>query len=487
MFFKFITTFSLLFFVQSAYCQNISVPNGDIKAFIQAIQKANEFKTPVTIHLAKNGTYTFPTAFGKADYGNENQGMIALPAIAKERQISIQGNGATLKKQGTANFRLFFTEQKSNLTLNNLNIEGFKTDFQGGAIFMGYNAILTVRQSTFTNNQSTSNTEGGGGAVYCKSLSTMTFENCNFKGNSAKNNAGAINCLLSDLTLTNCKFIENKVIATTGNTQGGAIYIDGARGDKGKINITLCKFEKNEAGTIGGAIYAFPYNSNVMTIDQCEFYENKAKGIQNDKGLGGALGYGSGIYNKGTQDFSGSSNATQLIIKNSSFYNNTSIKHGGAMYLGKGTSKIENCTIAYNKAATSENKDGLGGGISFGEHEADLSNCTIAYNQAGHTGGALFGGKSIDLKACIIAHNTANNSGNKWNMHFNCGSNYQDKGNNLEFPDNIAKNTKNVTCVKNILLKDPLLGSLTYQNGGKVKTFQLKAGSPAITKSIGSK
>ena len=75
---------------------------------------------------------------------------------------------------------------------------------------------------------------------------SITFENIVFKNGKVSDNGGAILNTHSQTSLTfiNCKFEDNNV-----GYYGGAVYSDG------ELNFNHCEFYKNFAGVDGGAIY----------------------------------------------------------------------------------------------------------------------------------------------------------------------------------------------------------------------------------------
>lgn len=112
------------------------------------------------------------------------------------------------------------------------------------------------------------NTAAEGGAIYNVVNSGVTLFQCNFKGNSATGNGGAIyNNSFSPsraCEIINCAYSGN----STGGS-GGAIY------NKAKVTITNTSFAGNEATTSGGAIYNSTSNLNIANTI---IWGNKAAG-----------------------------------------------------------------------------------------------------------------------------------------------------------------------------------------------------------------
>ncbi len=205
--------------------------------------------------------------------------------------------------------------------------------------------------------------EVNGGAAY---VSSSSFENCNFKNNSAFNGgaiygakASVVNCTFTSnfaeewggaiygSSTRDCIFISNNA------NEGGAIYAEG----KTSIN---CIF-KNNSATNGGAGYK-------INASDCLFYANYA--TEN----GGAICGG--------------------VVLSSNLTNNHAKKEGGAVY----DSGVADCLFEYNSAAN-------GGAMS----KIMAVNSTFNHNTA-DVGGAVSNAKvSTDSR---FANNTVNDTSN---------------------------------------------------------------------------
>jgi predicted outer membrane repeat protein len=161
---------------------------------------------------------------------------------------------------GSNSKRIFNVTGKVQLSVKNLTLANGLTADQGAAINNPNGGTLTITNTQFTNNSSTKPGEFGGGAIYSGPMGSVSVSNSTFDGNKGSI-GGAIRILNSNLTVTNSTFKNNKAVdATLGN--GGAIYIDGANGDNGKINITGSTFTTNSATAYGGALFNNIYNNN---------------------------------------------------------------------------------------------------------------------------------------------------------------------------------------------------------------------------------
>ena len=221
-------------------------------------------------------------------------------------------------------------------------------------------------------------------------------------------------------------------------------------------------------------------------------------------GYPGGLGWGAGIYNKGTLSVTAStitensisvdcryscraegggiynSAGAKLTISDSTVAGNTVLAHnhsvesvalayGGGIY-NAGTMVMTNSTVAQNAAQHIGVGFGMGGGIWNGG-SATISNSTISGNSA--LGGlAVQGGdiftyptNPVTLQNSIVANSSSGR---------NCVATITSKGYNLS-----SDNTCNFNGPGDRNNTDPLLGTFGY-NGGPTQTFPLLPGSPAI-------
>lgn len=414
--------------------------------------------------------------------------ILANTLIDGGNLITLSGGGIT---------RIFSTNSAIQFTVKNLTIANGFTNNEGGGIFNG-RGILTVSNCKFNNNISNQPGEHGGGAILSYPTGKVIVDRSTFTGNKASL-GGAIRILNSDLTVTNSTFIGNSAVdRNIGN--GGAIYIDGANGDNGKIILRNSTFTNNSATSYGGAFFNNIYNNNQTIVDSSTFSGNRVGGGSNGQGgaiwsTGDPAGPG-GIWlnpvnnttltvtnttitgNTASQQGGGiwlARHPVGINITNTTLFNNTATNsNGGAIALGgDGRLNITNSTISGNRVAGAFS---LGGGMMIASGQANITNSTIAGNYAAFQGGGIVGGRRITLANTIIANNRADNGGNNWNIKHNCFDQMNDGGNNIQFP---AKNPGDYDCTAGIRTANPLLGPLG-SNGGLTQTMQLLTGSPAI-------
>ncbi len=204
----------------------INVAAGDSAGLVSAITAANNngFSND-TICLAANSTYTF------ASGPYSNNGSNALPII-NNSIITILGNGATITRSGSAQFRFFTVGGLGALHLNGVRI----TNGRMTSSFNIAGAILNFSELTIANSELNSNVSDFGGGIYN----------------------------LGDLTIT------DSVLAGNSAYQGGAVYAD--NNGNSAISLLRTNFRQNVADG-GGAIYV-DVNSGTLTLGGSCFIGN---------------------------------------------------------------------------------------------------------------------------------------------------------------------------------------------------------------------
>lgn len=365
--------------------------------------------------------------------------------------ITLDGQDAT---------RLIYTLSGRNLTLTVQNIalnngyatgdsENERAQNQGGAIYSGYNNTLTVQNVTFTGNraQTRGHQYHGGGAIAIDTTSVVTVSDSTFIDNSAPN-GGAINNLLSRLTITRSLFRDNHATrADPGG--GGAIY-----NDAGKLTIRDSHILDNVSANLGGGIFSWAHNVNGS-------YSGKTV-IKNTVLDGNSARHGGGLWKGG---------AYVLELVNSSVTNNTAT-NGGAGLSGTGPGKnfaITNSTIAYNATTPA----GTAGGIFSSGNTSTIKNSTIAFNTIpGDTVGAAIHG-SATVTNTVFLGNTGG-----WNGIWACEGNIVNSGNNIQHPGDTCGGIPTRHAKLELTLQ-PALNTLAF---GQTQTLAPQLDSPAVNK-----
>jgi predicted outer membrane repeat protein len=120
----------------------------------------------------------------------------------------------------------------------------------GGVTLSAAEALF--RQCSFVNNRA-ANLMTGGGAVKALPGSSATFMNCSFHNNSSPLRGGAIVVRGADVTIQGGELVGNRtnLLNHQINSFGGAIVVI-----DGTLTVSGVRFDGNQAGWTGGAIYA---------------------------------------------------------------------------------------------------------------------------------------------------------------------------------------------------------------------------------------
>ncbi|MCT7964042.1 DUF4347 domain-containing protein [Laspinema sp. D1] len=459
-----------------------SAQAGDTLQFDSSLANQTITLTSGQLELNKNLTLDGANAPGITISGNnasrvffvkENTNFV--PSSVNLRNLVIADGKATgIGELGAGGG--IYTASRSTLTVENITFRNnVATGEGGGAIFAGFRSNNTILNSTFDGNDATpTNSERGGGAIAIKSVSNTSVIGSTFTNNKGIN-GGAINSLLSTLKVEDSVFINND--STPGGifTQdtmgyGGAIYTDGASettnaDTSGEIIIRSSRFEGNRGAGQGGGLFLYVYDGDRVVIEDSKILTNQV--ITNSKGdaLGGGLRLGNG----------------EARISNTTFANNLAESQGGGLWVGERTNlDLVNTTFSENRAELANNTtQGLGGGIAINIRDGytvNVVNSTIVNNIAGRQGGGFWGGgTNTTLTNTIVANNVGVNG---FNVKQQTGVQFNDGGNNIQFPSKNLNASQDVNVTANVLIADPLLGPLQEINGFLV--HPLLPGSPAI-------
>ncbi|MBR0225089.1 MAG: fibronectin type III domain-containing protein, partial [Thermoguttaceae bacterium] len=291
---------------------------------------------------------------------------------------TVELNSLTLADGNGKGGGAIYVSSYSTLTISNSTFQNnasSSTYGYGGAIYVSNASTLTISNSTFLNNSTTS-AYYGGGAIYGGNSSTLTISNTSFQNNTAKDEGGAICLYYSTASISNSTFQNNSV--TGGYGEGGAIYV----GSSSAATISDSNFQNNSVtgwNGEGGAIYSW----GDLTISNANLQNNTATD-------GGAF------YTNGN-----------LTLSNSNLQNNTATRNGGAIYFSSSS------TLAILNSSLTQNKARYGSASYITDfRNTRLFNVTIAGNSASEaSGGAIYltngkTGAQLDVYNSIVAGNT---------------------------------------------------------------------------------
>jgi predicted outer membrane repeat protein len=459
------------------------VAPADTAGLIAAVQSANADPGHDTIHLASGSTYTFAAGSFSSS---------ALPVITD--QLTIDGNGATIRRDSASGFRLIYNSDQ--LTLNNLTIAngalgtgaGIRNDGtlvlndctlidnggggNGGAIFTAIGTSFEANGSLFHRNSA----GGGSGGVIYSDRADVVFTGCTFTENDASQGGAIDNA--GSLIVEGCTFTDN--FTTSG--LGGAIN----NFNQGTLEVTGSTFTGNQAGNSGGAIQQ---SGTSLTIADSVFTGNAA--LSRDGGAiyaqsGAVVIERCGFIGNTAQDDGGAINAaTPVAMTDCLIQSNTAGQDGGGLNgFNSNAYTLDRVTIADNTAA----RDG-GGVRVFGNANAFV-NTTISANQAGNDGGALWiwSASGTAITNTTIHANTAGDTGGGLRIQSGplalsnsivSGSTGVDIfGPINDAGHNLIQDGSGLTAPTS-KTGDPMLAPLA-DNGGLTPTHHLIFGSPAI-------
>ena len=267
---------------------------------------------------------------------------------------------------------------KCNITIADSIFKGNTAKNCGGALEL-YNSLqewwdVKISNCTFEDNVNTgTNSADGGGAIYAYRNVNIDIDSSKFINNSAPSTEGGVIRYSSPLTFTNCEFYSN-------TAKQGGVAVAGQNIDFSAVN---CIFENNSATDEVGALKVRNF-----IIDNCTFTNNTSP-------KGGALSAREGFGSISNTDFIGNSatgpggaiytytaQSTFTIQNNVNFINNTATDNGGAIFLAASMSDFSNAHFTNNIA----NK---GGAIYVSAGRTTISTCEFEDNNASLEGGAI--------------------------------------------------------------------------------------------------
>lgn len=260
--------------LQKALDSSFKFPIEDVPT-VTNVTNWKEFKTAAA--TAKEGdTISLSndiSADGSAIF--DVDGVSGATLVVKEKNVTILGNGHTVKSDGTNTFTFDFdgeadetagTSGAKGVNVKDLTIDGasFKQKI-GGGMFLEAGADVTLTNVTMKNcNAGATSAFNGGGAVYVNNhrgeTPTLTAVNSTFENNSVGDGTtgrgGAIYGSTGNVVLENCTFKGNKA------GYGGAVAMDGKLGNSGEevngsLSVTNCTFVDNDGVNGGDDIYVF--------------------------------------------------------------------------------------------------------------------------------------------------------------------------------------------------------------------------------------
>jgi 23S rRNA A1618 N6-methylase RlmF len=290
------------------------------------------FKTAGTIKPTSTLQILYPvTITGKVTIDGSDKIQILQVRLSSG---AVRINGMVLS-HGNANYGGALEILTGNVTLVGTTITG-NTAILGAGVFN--QSTLTLSQCNISSNTAisvpTSESFGIGGGIYNDANGVLTLQDSTLSQNSSTDGAGGQYQAGVAGGLYNAGNAQVNGDIFTGNTgyQGGAIYNDGSN-----FQITGGSFSNNTALAGGGAIY----NQGTAQVTQALFTGNTVQSNLDLTPEGGAL------YNSGS-----------ATVTESTFTANSSSQNGGAIgNVGEASLTLVNDTIYGNSAKTGSGID----------------------------------------------------------------------------------------------------------------------------------
>jgi predicted outer membrane repeat protein len=287
-----------------------------------------------------------------------------------------------------------------------------KADCYGGGA-VAYNESITIKGSTFENNNvasATSDNWGDGGAVLNLAIPNVGGDATSpiFGGDDYLYSSSSSSDDEDTLDYPTTKIINSIFMNNTAGSRGGAAHL------KGTVTLTLCHFKGNHAFNEGGAVHIFKWS---MTTDKCNFTDNLADFNGGAVLLGddpqGYLNVTDSFFTNNSCGGDGAAifgkSSSSLEARFSSFSSNTADGNGGAIYIIRdlsvaGLVTVKACEFISNKATI--------GGAIFSDFVVNFLGALLANNTAS-SGGAMRLTSTLDLLSSVtLINNTASSQGN---------------------------------------------------------------------------
>jgi len=338
---------------------------------------------------------------------------------------------------------------------------------EGGAIRYGYRQKpANIHDSVFLRNDGAlpgGDRAGFSGGAISSIGGLLRIARCRFEDNQGTT-TGAVYAIHADPLIEDSVFIRNR---STGSSGSGAFFSDGggpgdygtdytdpANDIPGQITLRRTRFEDNRgAGDDGGAVEAYAYPLDAVTIEDSVFFGNRA-----EPGRAGAVFIHADL---------------TVRVARTAFVDNVASGVGGAIWAdGSAAYEFENVLFSGNVAM-----DDLGGALRLNiadDARLRIDSSTFVDNSARDANGAIWMGGRRDARITnsIFANNTFRGGGQQVNFLVDEG------GGNIEWPaPSDASHT--LSMARNL---DPMLAPLAAAGG--MYTRLPGSGSPALDTAV---
>ena len=380
---------------------SLTVAGGKLTGFTMANQ------TGPAIYCEGDLTITGGSVTDNAYTGKADSGVIRVNN--KDSVVSITGGTFT----GNAGYigGVVSVEYAKSMLVQNVAFENNQAAVNGGAIVVKSCPELILKNVTFRGNHA--GTYGGGLCTYDGYTHNLLLEDCSFVENTATTGGGASLGRNTKVTISGGSFTKNQATGSGGGLSSGGYSSNNAQlaakdvtftdnhagGDGGGIwarnlSLTACTFTGNISVGSGGAVrHAADWNrpEDVLTVEQCQFSDNKAGDETHTDRSGGAI----------------CSTGAGMELKNITFQKNQATSYGGAVYR---SSNSTGCTSTVEKCKFVENAATYGGALCVSTL-ANVKDSEFEKNRAKSNGGALYINAQTKVENTELFDNRATNGG----------------------------------------------------------------------------
>lgn len=243
------------------------------------------------------------------------------------------------------------------------------TNYLGGAMTL-VNAQAVFISCAFQTNAGNAPVTGGGAQWI--NQAEVYFEGCTWNGNTSPNYGAGFSALESQVYIRGSRFIDNRVNVTghTPNAPGGAIFVT-----QSTLHITTSSFEGNQAGYVGGAIYALGNWQDPVSVPSVDLEISNSSFTNNSAARDPSVNFTSPTVGGAIHV----EDQTTLKLYNCRFTNNIA-RQGGAISNYRAVTEIEGCVFSGNRATGTGSAEGTGGtiiGLSTDGRDPSTGNGTI--------------------------------------------------------------------------------------------------------------
>lgn len=311
-----------------------------------------------------------------------NGGEYAEAIEITKNNLTIASSGGTVKLYGDNRDPVITFSFVSDITLSGLAIMNADTEGRGGGLKIGSSSNITVTNCWFMNNKA-KQTKGPFMGLYIPRDVYPSY-------------GGGAYVFSTDIEFVDCTFYGNNA------SYGGAAYVKNCP----SASFTRCTFSRNTAGT-GGGVYIL---NSPTSFEECEF-------------TGGFAYLGGGVYIQDSSpsfrecnfgynyaDYAGGAIAIEQLqtfqpeLDSCYFLENEAHESGGAIFTTSGL-KMNDCSFERNNSnpyagksmnASTQEPKGFGGAVYAYRGVQEYTGCTFDNNTA-HAGGAIWS-RAVDLR-----------------------------------------------------------------------------------------